>query len=64
MLLALIQQHPGTTLIVTPLSLLAQWEEELTSKTTMSYRVHYGDKKYKNTGGDFDAVNVVLTTCK
>jgi SNF2 family DNA or RNA helicase len=64
MLLALIQntKGTGTTLIVTPLSLLAQWEEELASKTNMSHRVHYGDNK--KTHIDFDAVDVVLTTCK
>ena len=70
MLLALIQstikgggsRRRTTTLIVSPLSLLAQWEEELVSKTNLSYRVHYGDNK-KNSH-DFDAVDVVLTTCK
>ena len=65
MLLALIQSSQtaksGTTLIVTPLSLLAQWEEELESKTKLLYRVHYGDKKGLS---DFGAVDVVLTTCK
>jgi SNF2 family DNA or RNA helicase len=66
MLLALMQANAsenikGTTLIVGPLSLLAQWEAELESKTTLSHRVHYGDKKGLQ---DFDAVDVVLTTCK
>ena len=70
-MLALIQQSPkgSTTLIVTQLSLLAQWEEELTSKTNLSYFVYYGDSKKKNNGTASasslaDSVNVVLTTCK
>jgi hypothetical protein len=49
---------------VTPLSLLAQWEDEITSKTNLSHRVHYGDNKSKTTHVDFEAVDVVLTTCK
>jgi SNF2 family DNA or RNA helicase len=30
------------TLVVAKLSLLAQWEEELTAKTSLSHKVHYG----------------------
>jgi DNA repair protein RAD5 len=66
MLLALIckvkeqeeKDKHGTTLVVAPLSLLAQWEEELESKTSLSYRVHYGDKKLD----DYNGVDVVVTT--
>lgn len=63
MLLALVQstRGTGTTLIITPLSLLAQWEEELVTKTTLSYRVHYADRKYSE---GFGNVDVVLTTCR
>ncbi len=67
MLLALIQSSLNstatepytTTLIVTPLSLLAQWQEEIESKTALTYRVFYGDKKEQE---NYDSVNVVLTT--
>jgi DNA repair protein RAD5 len=48
----------GTTLVVAPLSLLAQWEEELETKTSLSYRVHYADKKLD----DYNGVDVVVTT--
>jgi SNF2 family DNA or RNA helicase len=65
MLLALIQKSKqeegkGTTLIVAPLSLLAQWEEELQSKTNLSCQVYYGgDKKVC---ANIDAFDVILTT--
>lgn len=65
MLLALIQTSfkedetsPGSTLIVSPLSLLLQWQEEIESKTVLSYRTYYGDNRQ---GDDFNA-DVVLTT--
>jgi SNF2 family DNA or RNA helicase len=48
------------TLVVAPLSLLAQWEEEVETKTGLSFFLHYGDKKLE----DYSAVDVVLTTCK
>lgn len=48
------------TLVVAPLSLLAQWEAEVETKTGLSYFAHYGDKKLE----DYSAVDVVLTTCK
>lgn len=65
MLLALIQatkneEGKATTLIVAPLSLLSQWEEEIQSKTNLSYSVYYGDEKKRV--NNFSAVNIVLTT--
>ena len=67
MLLALIckfkeqnRKDSGTTLVVMPLSLLSQWEEELLTKTNLSYSVYYGDQK----SDELDGVDVVLTTCK
>lgn len=67
MLLALIQssldptrqESNKTTLIISPLSLLAQWQEEIESKTSLKYCVYYGDKKEND---NFDSVDVVLTT--
>jgi SNF2 family DNA or RNA helicase len=55
----------GPTLIVAPLSLVAQWEEELATKTNLTHSVHYGDR----TRSTFDSsnqleVDVVITTCK
>jgi SNF2 family DNA or RNA helicase len=52
---------PSTTLIVSPLSLLAQWQEEIESKTTMTHRVYYGDKRQLD-DDTFDNVDIVLTT--
>eukprot|EP00980_Cylindrotheca_fusiformis_P027844 scaffold22560_cov135-Cylindrotheca_fusiformis.AAC.55 len=52
-------QGERTTLIVAPLSLLIQWEEEIKSKTNLSYRVYYGGDK--ETSG-FNSVDIVLTT--
>lgn len=74
MLLALIlkykekQQAEGSTakrlptLVVAPLSLITQWEEEIKTKTSLSCRVCYGDQaKGKTSRDDFD-VDVVVTT--
>lgn len=76
MLLALIlkskNDEPGglsstggykTTLVVAPLSLIAQWEEELASKTTLKHKIFYGDSKFAVKGHSFDGVDVVVTTC-
>lgn len=70
MLLALLlkskheeEESTGTTLVVAPLSLIAQWEEELGSKTDLSHKVYYGDSSKRSVSG-FDSVNVVITTCK
>jgi SNF2-related domain len=35
-------QSPGTTLVVAKLSLLAQWEEEIRSKTNLTCKIYYG----------------------
>jgi len=52
----------GTTLVIAPLSLISQWEEELASKTDLSHLVYYDSTK-KTTGGDaFSCVDVVVTT--
>ena len=53
----------NSTLVVAPLSLLHQWQEEIEDKTSLSCRVHYGNKN-KNTSaiGTYDSVDVVLTT--
>ena len=70
MLMALIlksrnEEGAGTTLVVAPLSLIGQWEEELSSKTDLTHTVYYGDAARpsvsKNT---FLGVDVVVTTCK
>ncbi|KAL7540398.1 hypothetical protein ACHAXR_010079 [Thalassiosira sp. AJA248-18] len=52
----------GTTLVIAPLSLISQWEEEMASKTDLSHLVYYDSAK-KATGGDtFSCVDVVVTT--
>ncbi len=50
------------TLIITPLSLLRQWEEEITTKTNLSHYSHYGDNLQKKAFSK-DLYDVVLTTC-
>jgi DNA repair protein RAD5 len=69
MLLALIltskEQGRGIrspTLVVAKLSLLPQWEEEIKTKTNLTYCVYYGSQGARNTMHDFAAVDVVLTT--
>ena len=71
MLLALIlkskheQPSAGTTLVVAPLSLIAQWEDELASKTNLTHKVYYGDSaKIEVEKNTFLNVDVVVTTCK
>ena len=53
----------NSTLVVAPLSLLYQWQEEIENKTSLSHRIHYGgDNKNSNSNYNFRSVNVVLTT--
>ena len=54
----------STTLIILPLTLLEQWKEEISTKTMLTYMVHYGDATKKGSRANFESVNVVLTTCK
>jgi len=51
----------GSTLIVTPLSLMPQWEEEVKSKTNLSCSLFYGDSRGCV---DFDMYDVVITSCE
>lgn len=52
----------GSTLVIAPLSLIAQWEEEMASKTDLSHLVYYDSSK-KSAGGDaFSRCDVVVTT--
>jgi len=58
------EKSTGTTLVVAPLSLIAQWEEELGSKTNLTHIVYYGDSsKSAISKSSFDRVDVVVTTC-
>ncbi|KAL3793573.1 hypothetical protein ACHAW5_002853 [Stephanodiscus triporus] len=51
-----------TTLVIAPLSLVAQWEEELASKTDLSHLVYYDSAKKAIEGSAFSCVDVVVTT--
>jgi len=51
----------ANTLVVAPLSLVSQWEEELATKTDLSHLMYYENKK--STGCDvFSSCDVVVTT--
>ena len=52
----------NTTLVVAPLSLIAQWEEEISTKTNLSCLVYYGDSRAGASSRSFRGVDVVLTT--
>jgi SNF2 family DNA or RNA helicase len=55
----------GTTLVVAPLSLISQWEEEMATKTNLTALVYYDNSSKKLARGEsFSAVDVVVTTCK
>lgn len=58
-------QSCGTTLVVAPLSLISQWEEEMATKTNLTSLVYYDSSSKKLTGGHcFSNVDVVVTTCE
>jgi SNF2 family DNA or RNA helicase len=57
-----ISSHNNSTLIVTPLSLLAQWQEEIETKTSLSCMGYYGDAKKNATAFSNHSADVVLTT--
>jgi len=55
------RNNSGTTLVIAPLSLVSQWEEELATKTDLSHLMYYENKKA--TGCDvFSSCDVVVTT--
>lgn len=51
-----------TTLVVAPLSLVAQWEEEIYSKSSLSCLTYYSDQAKKLGISDLSSVDVVITT--
>ncbi|KAL3775420.1 hypothetical protein ACHAWO_001434 [Cyclotella atomus] len=53
----------GTTLVIAPLSLISQWEEETATKTNLTALVYYDNSSKKLARGEsFSAVDVVITT--
>ncbi|KAK7209286.1 hypothetical protein V2G26_016464 [Clonostachys chloroleuca] len=58
--------RPKTNLIIGPVALLRQWEEEIRDKVQPSHRmsifVHHGNKKLSVTSDDLARYDVVLTT--
>ena len=54
-------QGTGGSLIVTPLSLVHQWADEVESKTNLSCLVYYGERKM---GLNPTGVDVVITSCE
>lgn len=52
----------GTTLIVAPLSLIAQWEEEIKTKSSLSCITYYGEQAKKITASQISSTDVVITT--
>ena len=53
------------TLVITPLSLLPQWEEEIASKTSLNCKTSYGESSTRvSCQSDLKNVDVLLTTCK
>mmetsp|Transcript_30966 Transcript_30966/g.35596 ORF Transcript_30966/g.35596 Transcript_30966/m.35596 type:complete len:1263 (-) Transcript_30966:110-3898(-) len=54
-------QTNDPTLVVAPLSLLYQWEQEIENKTQLTHRVHYKDGK-KKLCVSYDDIDCVLTT--
>ena len=59
------RKESGTTLVVAPLSLVTQWEEELATKTNLNHRVYYAESaKGAIHANSFKGVDVVVTTCE
>ncbi|KAL7564161.1 hypothetical protein ACA910_021136 [Epithemia clementina (nom. ined.)] len=54
------ERAPSTTLVVAKLSLLPQWEDEIRTKTNLSYFLYYGTSKASME--DLENVDVVITT--
>lgn len=52
----------GPTVVVAPLSLISQWEEEIGSKTSLSCLVWYGDQTKGKTSKDDFNCDVVITS--
>lgn len=53
-----------TTLVVAPLTLIAQWEDELASKTNLTHKVFYGESARLVAPHSFNGIDVVITTCE
>jgi DNA repair protein RAD5 len=51
-----------TTLIVAPLSLIAQWEEEIKTKSSMSCIRYYGEQAKRITSSQISSTDIVITT--
>lgn len=51
-----------TTPVVTPLSLLSQWEDEILSKSKLSCLIYYGDQAKRITADDIARVDILITT--
>jgi len=59
------RQDSRTTLVVAPLSLVNQWEEELATKTDLAHRVYYAESaKGAIHAKSFQGVDVIVTTCE
>ena len=54
-----------TTLVVAPLSLLSQWQEEIATKTNLTHKLYYAESARNPVyPGSFRGIHVVLTTCE